>query len=167
MEVCRSPDSGFRPWKPSSERLQPVPGRASGDRRASLGEAIGFFLRSDGNPKLGSLVDAFAEELPVHVEALKTRLAACPAEEADRLATQALELMLLSRPKDGTTEFSWPPLRALPPRCPFLAPARRAELAERYRALTPPRKMLPNRKALEGPVRALKPKHSRPAPLAR
>ena len=60
-------------------------------RRASLGEAIGFFLRSDGNPKLGSLVDAFAEELPVHVEALKTRLAACPAEEADRLATQALE----------------------------------------------------------------------------
>ena len=55
-------------------------------RRASLGEAIGFFLRSDGNPKLGSLVDAFAEELPVHVEALKTRLAACPAEEADRLA---------------------------------------------------------------------------------
>ena len=64
-------------------------------RRASLGEAIGFFLRSDGNPKLGSLVDAFAEELPVHVEALKTRLAACPAEEADRLATQALELMLL------------------------------------------------------------------------
>ena len=34
-------------------------------RRASLGEAIGFFLRSDGNPKLGSLVDAFAEELPV------------------------------------------------------------------------------------------------------
>ena len=62
-------------------------------RRASLGEAIGFFLRSDGNPKLGSLVDAFAEELPVHVEALKTRLAACPAEEADRLATQALELV--------------------------------------------------------------------------
>ena len=59
-------------------------------RRASLGEAIGFFLRSDGNPKLGSLVDAFAEELPVHVEALKTRLAACPAEEADRLAAQAL-----------------------------------------------------------------------------
>ena len=55
-------------------------------RRASLGEAIGFFLRSDGNPKLGSLVDAFAEELPVHVEALKTQLAACPAEEADRLA---------------------------------------------------------------------------------
>ena len=76
-------------------------------RRASLGEAIGFFLRSDGNPKLGSLVDAFAEELPVHVEALKTRLAACPAEEADRLATQALELMLLyPRPKDGATEFS-------------------------------------------------------------
>ena len=64
-------------------------------RRASLGEAIGFFLRSDGNPKLGSLVDAFAEELPVHVEALKTQLAACPAEEADRLAAQALELMLL------------------------------------------------------------------------
>ena len=105
-------------------------------RRASLGEAIGFFLRSDGNPKLGSLVDAFAEELPVHVEALKTRLAACPAEEADRLATQALELMLLyPRPKDGATEFS-------------LAPARRAELAERYRALTPPRKMLPNQKKL-------------------
>lgn len=64
-------------------------------RRASLGEAIGFFLHSDGNPKLGSLVDAFAEELPVHVEALKTQLAACPAEEADRLAAQALELMLL------------------------------------------------------------------------
>ena len=76
-------------------------------RRASLGEAIGFFLRSDGNPKLGSLVDAFAEELPVHVEALKTQLAACPAEEADRLAAQALELMLLyPRPKDGATEFS-------------------------------------------------------------
>ena len=64
-------------------------------RRASLGEAIGFFLRSDGNPKLGSLVDAFAEELPVHVEALKTRLAACPAEEADRLAAQALERLRL------------------------------------------------------------------------
>ena len=58
-------------------------------RRASLGEAIGFFLRSDGNPKLGSLVDAFAEELPVHVEALKTQLAACPAEEADRAALRA------------------------------------------------------------------------------
>ena len=31
---------------------------------------------------------------------------------------------------------------------PLLAPARRAELAERYRALTPPRKMLPNQKKL-------------------
>ena len=105
-------------------------------RRASLGEAIGFFLRSDGNPKLGSLVDAFAEELPVHVEALKTRLAACPAEEADRLATQALELMLLyPRPKDGATEFSLAAFEGFAaPLLPFLAPARRAELAERYRA---------------------------------
>ena len=34
------------------------------------------------------------------------------------------------------------------PLLPFLAPARRAELAERYRALTPPRKMLPNQKKL-------------------
>lgn len=119
-------------------------------RRASLGEAIGFFLRSDGNPKLGSLVDAFAEELPVHVEALKTRLAACPAEEADRLATQALELMLLyPRPKDGATEFSLAAFEGFAaPLLPFLAPARRAELAERYRALTPPRKMLPNQKKL-------------------
>lgn len=74
-------------------------------------------------------MDAFAEELPVHVEALKTRLAACPAEEADRLATQALELMLLyPRPKDGATEFSLAAFEALPPRCsPFLAPARRAD----------------------------------------
>ncbi len=119
-------------------------------RRASLGEAIGFFLRSDGNPKLGSLVDAFAEELPVHVEALKTRLAACPAEEADRLAAQALELMLLyPRPKDGATEFSLAAFEGFAaPLLPFLAPARRAELAERYRALTPPRKMLPNQKKL-------------------
>ena len=99
-------------------------------RRASLGEAIGFFLRSDGNPKLGSLVDAFAEELPVHVEALKTRLAACPAEEADRLAAQALELMLLyPRPKDGATEFSLAAFEGFAaPLLPFLAPARRAEL---------------------------------------
>ena len=112
-------------------------------RRASLGEAIGFFLRSDGNPKLGSLVDAFAEELPVHVEALKTR-------QADRLATQALELMLLyPRPKDGATEFSLAAFEGFAaPLLPFLAPARRAELAERYRALTPPRKMLPNQKKL-------------------
>ena len=95
-------------------------------RRASLGEAIGFFLRSDGNPKLGSLVDAFAEELPVHVEALKTRLAACPAEEADRLATQALELMLLyPRPKDGATEFSLAAFEGFAaPLLPFLAPGR-------------------------------------------
>lgn len=104
--ICRSPDSGSGPGSPS-ERLQPVPGRASGGPQGQLGEAIGFFLHSDGNPKLGSLVDAFAEELPVHVEALKTQLAACPAEEADRLAAQALELMLLyPRPKNGATEFS-------------------------------------------------------------
>ena len=97
-------------------------------RRASLGEAIGFFLRSDGNPKLGSLVDAFAEELPA----------------------QALELMLLyPRPKDGATEFSLAAFEGFAaPLLPFLAPARRAELAERYRALTPPRKMLPNQKKL-------------------
>ena len=96
------------------------------------------------------MVDAFAEELPVHVEALKTRLAACPAEEADRLATQALELMLLyPRPKDGATEFSLAAFEGFAaPLLPFLAPARRAELAERYRALTPPRKMLPNQKKL-------------------
>ena len=119
-------------------------------RRASLGEAIGFFLHSDGNPKLGSLVDAFAEELPVHVEALKTQLAACPAEEADRLAAQALELMLLyPRPKNGATEFSLAAFEGFAaPLLPLLAPARRAELAERYRALTPPRKMLPNQKKL-------------------
>lgn len=119
-------------------------------RRASLGEAIGFFLHSDDNPKLGSLVDAFAEELPVHVEALKTQLAACPAEEADRLAAQALELMLLyPRPKNGATEFSLAAFEGFAaPLLPLLAPARRAELAERYRALTPPRKMLPNQKKL-------------------
>ena len=76
-------------------------------RRASLGRPSASSSHSDGNPKLGSLVDAFAEELPVHVEALKTQLAACPAEEADRLAAQALELMLLyPRPKNGATEFS-------------------------------------------------------------
>ena len=83
-------------------------------------------------------------------EAMKTRLAACPAEEADRLATQALELMLLyPRPKDGATDFSLAAFEGFAaPLLPFLAPARRAELAERYRALTPPRKMLPNQKKL-------------------
>ena len=95
-------------------------------------------------------MDAFAEELSVHVEALKTQLAACPAEEADRLAAQALELMLLyPRPKNGATEFSLAAFEGFAaPLLPLLAPARRAELAERYRALTPPRKMLPNQKKL-------------------
>ncbi|MFQ7856302.1 MAG: hypothetical protein ACLRIS_15395 [Flavonifractor plautii] len=138
-------------------------------RRASLGEAIGFLLRSDGNPKLGSLVDAFAEELPVHVEALKTRLAACPAEEADRLATQALELMLLyPRPKDGATEFSLaafegfaaPLLPSWPP------PAGRSWRSATGRSPRPGR-CCPTRRSLEGPVRALKSKHSRPRALAR
>lgn len=70
-----APQTRFRPWKPS-ERLQPVPGRASGwpAVQGQLGGAIGFFLHSDGNPKLGSLVDAFAEELPVHVGAPKPSL---------------------------------------------------------------------------------------------
>ena len=141
-------------------------------RRASLGEAIGFFLRSDGNPKLGSLVDAFAEELPVHVEALKTQLAACPAEEADRLAAQALELMLLSSPAQKRRHRVFPgrPLRALPPRCsPFWPPPAGRSWRSATGRSAPPRKMLPNqKKALEGPVRALKPKHSRPpAPEAR
>ncbi len=122
-------------------------------RRASLGEAIGFFLHSDGNPKLGSLVDAFAEELPVHVEALKTQLAACPAEEADRLAAQALELMLLyPRPKNGATEFSLAAFEGFAaPLLPLLAPARRAELAERYRALTPPGKTRPTQRSFWKP----------------
>lgn len=58
------------------------------------------------------------------MEALKTRLAALPAEEADRLATQALELMLLyPRPKDGATEFSLAAFEGFAaPLLPFLAP---------------------------------------------
>lgn len=107
-------------------------------RRASLGEAIGFFLHMDGQ--------LFSEG--VHQTAQLG--IAVRAEEADRLATQALELMLLyPRPKDGATEFSLAAFEGFAaPLLPFLAPARRAELAERYRALTPPRKMLPNQKKL-------------------
>ena len=58
-------------------------------------------------------------------------------------------MLLYPRPKDGATEFSLAAFEGFAaPLLPLLAPARRAELAERYRALTPPQKMLPNQKKL-------------------
>ena len=57
-------------------------------------------------------------------------------------------MLLYPGSKNGATEFSLAAFEGFAaPLLPLLAPARRAELAERYRALTRPGKMLPNQKS--------------------
>lgn len=119
-------------------------------RTASLGEAIGFFFRSQGNPRVNALMDAFGKTLEEWIDALAGLLPGCTPEEADEFAAQAVEQMLFyPRPDDQAIEFALLAFEGYAaPLIPFLASARRAEMAERYKKRTPPRRMLPNQKKL-------------------
>lgn len=119
-------------------------------RTAGLGEAIGFFFQSQGNPRVGQAVDEFNGVVTGRVAALAEALAELTEAEAAELAAQAMELMLFyPLPKDNTILFS---LAAFEGRAqalvPFLSPEARQELAGRYAKRTPPRRMLPNQKKL-------------------
>lgn len=119
-------------------------------RKTSLNEAVEFFLRYQGNPRVGAVLDAFAEGLTAHVEELRGLLAACTAEEADGFAAQALERMLFyPKPVDQSVAFSLMAFEGFSaPLLPFLSPEHRAELAKRYQKRNPRRRMLANQKKL-------------------
>ena len=119
-------------------------------RVSSMGEAMGFFFRAQGNPKVGYAVEEFNGIVTGRVAALAEQLALCPAKEAGELAGQALELMLFyPQPKDNTIAFSLTAFEghALP-LVPFLSKQAQQEAARRYAKRTPPRLMLPNQKKL-------------------
>jgi len=119
-------------------------------RAASMGEAMGFLFRSQGNPRVGYAVEEFNQVLISRVDTLGEQLAQCSPEEAGELTEQALELMLFyPQPKDNTISFSLTAFEghALP-LVPFLPEQARQEAARRYARRTPPRRMLPNQKKL-------------------
>ena len=125
-------------------------------RTAGVGESIGFFLRGQGNPRVGQALADFDPVITALVEALAAMLASCPAEQADELASRALEIILFyplageSTVDLSQTAFEGRGLALIP----FLTPERRRALSARYKQRTPPRRMLPNQekmwKALAG-----------------
>ena len=119
-------------------------------RVSSMGEAMGFFFRAQGNPRVSYAVEEFDAAMTERLTTLTAVLETCPAEEACRLAVQALELMLFYPvPKDNTVAFS---LSAFEGRAmallPFLPPDKQRGIASRYARRTTPRQMLPNQKKL-------------------
>lgn len=119
-------------------------------RSAGMMELFSNYLRGDGNPRLNQLVDTFAQRLGGWVKALTTLLSGLTPEEADHFAAQALEQMLFyPQPDDQRTAFSLLAFEGYAvPLVPYLTEKRRAEVAERYRKRTPPRRMMPNQKKL-------------------
>lgn len=119
-------------------------------RAATISEAMTFFFRGQGNPKVAIAVEEFDEIITGQVDALAGLLAECTAEEADRLAAQALDAMLFYPvPKDNTVMFSLAAFEGRAhPLIAFLSPDQRQETAKRYAKRTPPRRMLPNQKKL-------------------
>ena len=119
-------------------------------KASSVGEVMGNFFRAQGNPRVSYAVEEFDAAMTERLTVLTGLLETCPAEEACRLAAQALELMLFYPvPADHTVAFS---LSAFEGRAmallPFLPPDRQRELATRYARRTTPRQMLPNQKKL-------------------
>lgn len=117
---------------------------------ANVGEAMGFLFRAQGNPKVGYAVEEFNAVVTRRVADLAERLTLCPAEQAGRLAEQAMELMLFyPQPRNNTISFSLAAFEGhARPLVRFLPAQRRQELARRYARRTPPRRMLPNQNKL-------------------
>ena len=119
-------------------------------RTTGVGERFSFYLQGMGNPKVNQLVDGFAKALGQWMDALSVLLAALPPEAADGFAAQALELMLFyPQPADQHTAFSLLAFEGYAvPLVGLLTDGCRAEVAERYKKRTPPRRMMPNQKKL-------------------
>ena len=119
-------------------------------KAANMGETISFFLRGQGNPRVGEALEQFDGRIAALVEALAGLLAACPAEQASELAALALEhLLFYPKAGDGTLDFSQMALEGrAQPLVAFLTPERRRSLAARYKQRTAPRMMMPNQKKL-------------------
>ena len=119
-------------------------------RTTSMGEAVGFFFRSQGNPRVGSAVEEFNTIVTGRIAALAEQLARCSAEEAEELTRQALELMLFYPvPQDNTISFSLAAFEGhARPLVDFLPPEARLETGKRYAKRTPPRRMLNKQKKL-------------------
>lgn len=117
---------------------------------SSMGEAMGFLFRAQGNPKVGYAVEEFDKVLTRRIAALAEALTLSPAEEAGELAERAMELMLFyPQPQDSTIAFSLSAFEGhARPLVPFLSPEVRQETARRYAKRTPLRRMLPNQKRL-------------------
>ena len=119
-------------------------------KASSVGEVMGNFFRAQGNPRVSYAVEEFDAAMTERLAALTALLEGCPAEEACRLAAQALELMLFYPvPADSTVAFY---LSSLEGRAvallPFLSPDQQREAASRYARRTPPRRMRPNQEKL-------------------
>ena len=119
-------------------------------RATGMGEAIGFFFRSQGNPRLSMALEEYDPVITALVEDLAAMLAGCPAEQADELAARALETILFyPLAGDSTLDFSQLAFEGRAHALlPFLTPDRKRALAARYKMRTPPRRMLPNQKKL-------------------
>ena len=119
-------------------------------RSTGMMELFSNYLRGDGNPRVNQLVDGFAKALGQWMDALSVLLAALPPEAADGFAAQVLELMLFyPQPADQHTAFSLLAFEGYAvPLVGLLTDGCRAEVAERYKKRTPPRRMMPNQKKL-------------------
>lgn len=119
-------------------------------RASSVGEVMGRFFRSQGNPRVAYAVEEFDAIVTQHVAVLAGLLVDCPEEEAGELAAQALELMLFYPiPADSNIAFSLAAFEGrAQPLVVFLPPRLRQEAARRYAKRTPPRRMFPNQQKL-------------------
>lgn len=119
-------------------------------RASSVGEVMGRFFRSQGNPRVAYAVEEFDAIVTQQVAVLAGLLADCPEEEAGELAAQALERMLFYPiPTDSSIAFSLAAFEGrAQPLVVFLPPRLRQETARRYAKRTPPRRMLPNQQKL-------------------
>ena len=117
-------------------------------RASTIGEVMGSFFRSQGNPRIAYAVEEFDAIVTGRVATLAGLLAECTAQEAGELAAQALEQMLFYPPsKDNTIAFSLAAFEGHAfPLLSYLPPELRQEMAGRYARRTPPRQMLPNQK---------------------
>ena len=124
--------------------------RLEQSRVSSVGEVMGNYFRTQGNPRVPYAVEEFDAALTQQLTALAQVLEGCPAEERAAAAAQALEQMLFyPAPRNRNAAFS---LAAFEGRAivlvPLLPPDRRRQIAVRYARRNPPRHMLPNQKKL-------------------
>lgn len=147
MEASRTPEEVLEELRAGYRRyLEEVVER----RGSAIGDAFSNLLRPEGNPRVNELVNTFAHTLPAWVEELAGLLAGETPEEADRLAGEALELMLFAPPPaDRSLELYVAAFEGhAAPLLPFLEPSHCIRLSERYRRRNPPRRMLPCQKKL-------------------